>query len=638
MSISARIKHIKEIIIKRGKELLRREISLLDIWHVFFPVFMKVVLSFVCATICIQSFYLSMTAYAPFESGIYIDRFSYNQAFHLTIMAFLSVAMISKRTPIALGLTTLVLHIVALINYFELDLHGTVLTYKDIWNIGTAANVLGEYKIQFTIESRFILLSAVAIILIMIELLIRKVVFHRNIILGIIMLIACVNVVRFNVDSVDPWSWEELYYKKGYIVGTIQHLARAQSLIRQPEGYTEELIAEKRGIGGTVSEYPDIILILNESYYDIGHLTTLKSDVDYMEYYNALGAIKGYASVPLDGGGTNDTEYELLTENSLALLYNYSPFSNLSMKNANSIVRYLESIGYSTMAAHPETSGNYHRGTAWRDLGFDYTYFDDDFDNLDYYGNRKYATDSSSFNIFKQFYESMPVDRPRFAYLLTIQNHGGWDINEPELDIVHVSEISGYNDKLTKDTYVRKWNEYLSAVKLTDDFIRDLTDYFGTTDRPTVICMVGDHAPSLAKSINSVYNEREKYLRIRQVPYFIWTNYEPEVGLQEVGNIDVCALMPFVLKTAGMPLSPYYETLVELSEDVQSFTNVISSQGERFGGNVGGYISDDGALGDISDNTRSGDLLRDYFYMEYNNIGDTERIQSLFDAPVECIP
>lgn len=88
------------------------------------------------------------------------------------------------------------------------------------------------------------------------------------------------------------------------------------------------------------------------------------------------------------GGGTNSSEYEMLSSNSLMLMPSITPFNWLNLHKANSLVSNLKDLGYATLAAHPYTNSNYRRDSAWLTLGFDETHFQDDFPTKETYGSR----------------------------------------------------------------------------------------------------------------------------------------------------------------------------------------------------------------------------------------------------------
>lgn len=547
----------------------------------------------------------------------------------MLFLLFFAISLFSRRPLLLSGIVAGLLTVAALINYYELMLHGTVLTLQDIHNTPTAMRALPNYKIQISPTVGGIILSYAALFLALTVVYSKGVTFCTDRSAALVPLVSLV-ILSYPlffapsapIRSLD-WSWEIRYYEDSMPVGVLENISKSFKGITKPDGYDLKEIEGINGIAATADLKPDIIVILNETYYDMDHLIDFQTDVSFMEYYDALDAVKGYATVPMIGGGTNASEYELLTSNSMMLLNTTTPFIELNLENSNSIPAYLKKLGYTTMAAHSEPAGNYHRGDAWKALGFEVTHFQPDFTDLEYYGVRYSASDSTLFSNFRRFYENMPEDQPRFAYLLTIQNHGGWDRNEPNMDTVHIQNTNG----LTK--YEQQINEYLTCVQQTDDFIGEVVDYFSGVERDVIVYMVGDHGPSLLKEWD-LGDSDEINLKKRQVPYFIWNNYGADsVGLPGNRNVDMCALSPMALKLAGLPLSPYYAQILRLSEYTQSLTESIVV-GEETGG-VSRYIGIDGAVRDFYSGTDEAELVMKYFYMEYNGLQKKETIDSLFD-------
>ena len=67
-------------------------------------------------------------------------------AFCLTLVLFAILGKWSRATGISGALFT----VIALINYYTRDLHGSALMPQDILNLGTAAEVMGSYTLQIT--------------------------------------------------------------------------------------------------------------------------------------------------------------------------------------------------------------------------------------------------------------------------------------------------------------------------------------------------------------------------------------------------------------------------------------------------------------------------------------------------------
>ena len=115
--------------------------------------------------------------------------------------------------------------------------------------------------------------------------------------------------------------------------------------IIQPENYTDDAAAaaaaKADGYTPAVAtvdeqEYPDIILILSESFYDFDLVTDTQADADVMAVTKNLpNSIYGHTVSPHVGGGTNSSEYEMLSSNSLMLMPSITPFNWLNLYGAN---------------------------------------------------------------------------------------------------------------------------------------------------------------------------------------------------------------------------------------------------------------------------------------------------------------
>ena len=585
----------------------------------------RLVQSFVIAMFLNLSFYLSMSPCIPFNQGVYKDFGVYQNGFYILLLIVFPLSLLPYGS-IGLVLFSLFCSVVSFINFYELTFRGTVLVLNDYKNLNTVNHVISSYKFSLNANVMVMIMSVVVTIGLCIvsdKIIPRKT--QRSLLLtriGVGVLDVIVLVYLLVSSSLIPtenmWSWEEYYYRYGFVVGMAGNIKHGQVTVIEPDGYNRNSIRLIDSFPPTTREYPDIIMILNETYYDFTHLMEMDTDVDFMENFKKLECFKGYAAVPVVGGGTNDSEYELLTGNSISLLNTYSPFNNLSLSSSNSIAGYLKELGYATMGAHSEVSSNYHRESSWEDLGLEQTWFDQAFEDLQYDGNRPRATDSSVFKNFSRLYEGMPSDKPRFGFLITIQNHGGWSDNPSEFDRVHV--LSGdRTDEL---------EEYLTSMQMTDAFIQELTEYFRGTDRKVIVCMVGDHAPAFIPQFNS--GTDDDYLRKRQVPYFIWSNYIDTNEMPLSRNVDLCALSPYAMYCGGLPICPYHMNIINLSQTVQCFTNVTTpGEGEEYFGNTLGYVLSNGEIHSIDEDTEEGMLLRNYFYSEYNLLADRNKVKEL---------
>ena len=565
-------------------------------------------------------------------------------AFCLTLILF---AMLG-RWWLSTALSGAVFTIIALINYYTRDLHGSALMPQDILNLGTAAEVMGSYTLKIThdvIKIALLFLPILAIAFVQRRLCkgapkraswpARGVrVAGSALCVFLVMFFGYFGPVTVKPKTTYGWAWQNTYYTYGYLAGTIEATSLMADPIIEPEGYSDaaavEAFAKADGYTGpataeTAQDYPDVVLILSESFYDFDLVTDLQADTDIMPVTKNLpNSVYGHTISPHVGGGTNLTEYEMLTSNSLILMPSITPFNWLNLYNANSVVSYLKGLGYSTMAAHPYTNSNYQRDSAWLALGFDETHFEDDFPTQDRYGDRPYQTDSATYKDWEKLYEAMPEDKPRFSFLVSIQSHGDYDMNDASLDIVHAATDYGEYDELM--------DEYLSCIKMTDAAVQELCDYFTAqyekTGRKVIVAMAGDHAPSFVTHVAdpSFAAGNDLELLQRSTPFFIWANYPLEhtdaaiSTTDPLNRMDMVMLTPTLLQQAGLPLSDYYKYLLEMKQN----TPVVTAAND--------YMKADGTTAVYGVDPALDAWVKGYLNLEYNNIGaHAKRNQSIFD-------
>ena len=553
-------------------------------------------------------------------------------AFCLTLILF----ALCGRWSLSTGLSGAVFTIIALINYYTRDLHGSALMPQDILNLGTAAEVMGSYTLKITQDVVKIALLYLPILgIAFVQHLLAKgtpkragwparIVRVAGSALGVflVMFFGYFGPVSIKPKTTYGWAWQNTYYTYGYLAGTIEATSLMADPIIEPESYTDAAAASMARKADdyvapaspeSAEDYPDILLILSESFYDFDLVTDLQADTDIMPVTkNLTNAVYGHTISPHVGGGTNSSEYEMLSSNSLMLMPSITPFNWLNLHKANSLVSNLKDLGYATLAAHPYTNSNYRRDSAWLTLGFDETHFQDDFPTKETYGSRPYQTDSATYRDLEGLYEAMPEDQPRFVFLVSIQSHGDYDMNPPEEDIVHAATDYGEYDSIM--------DEYLSNIYMTDRAFGELTEYlteqYEKTGRKVIVAMAGDHAPSFVDHVADHTFTDENNLQIleRSTPYLIWANYPLENAGQtsatdEYNRMDMCMLAPTLVENAGLPLTPYYQYLLALKQ----VAPVVTAAND--------YMDADGVTHTYGENAELDAWVHGYFYLEYNNIG-----------------
>ena len=137
-----------------------------------------------------------------------------------------------------------------------------------------------------------------------------------------------------------------------------------------------------------------------------------------------------------------------------------------------------------------------------------------------------------------------------------------------------------------------------------------------------MILFFGDHLPGLSDDFYAeLYGKplseltQEELQRKYASPFFIWANYDIEE--QTVDAISLNYLSSLLFDTAGLPMTGYQQFLSELylRYPVISAIGMIDSEGKHY---------ERGASVDDA-------MLREYQYMEYNHIFDTDaRCDDLF--------
>ena len=537
----------------------------------------------------------------------------------------LLILFLSRRLDIAVLVSSILMTVLSLISYHVLVFHGSPFLAGDIYSIGAAINVLDSYRL--ILDGNTGLLCVPLLLQLGIWGLLRwkadwfRLSFPRlalsvPLAADIICIALCFFVPHaLFSNTLISWNWLLPVREYGYGICLYNSINTLTHAIAEPENYSVDNITPPASVSADTGARPDIILIMNESLYDIDLCGDIPESADIFRRMREIPGVSwGYAIAPSSCGGTNNSEFELLTSNSLSLLRASAPFSSMSMKGVNSIVSYLNDLDYTTAALHCGAADNYGRNRAYPDLGFDNVVLGPAaFSNRQVYGNRLWFLDSENYKDMMEWHEI--AGGPRFTYLLTLQNHGGYKLNDSSYDTFHVSSTR-FGD-LTDEI-----NEYLTSIDMSADAFAELIAQLDSYDRPLVLLMVGDHSPAFASQLlpEGQLSDAEREILLRQVPYFVWSNTDFDDS-QFPEFITMTDLIPRLLKASGMPMSPYYETILELGQTLPVRTST-------------GYYRDyRGQYGTISANPEYAALVSNYHCMAYNNLAKQEDYQAEWFLP-----
>lgn len=577
-------------------------------------------------------------------------------------LLFLGIYAIGGSVRISWFVINTIFYIFGVANHYVLSFRGTPLLPADLASVGTGLTVAGTY--DYT-PDKYVVLGTVffaALLALGVRLPVLKP--GKRVKLGIRLGSLAVIALFCGLLYTSDWFANQgikpdfFNQARGYRNnGSLFHfwINTKYLIVSPPEGYSSDQVeqivnsgeeqAGNDGASGATKDRPNIICIMDETLSDLSVVGDFTTNIDYMPYMRSLSdnTVKGHLYVSVYGAGTANSEFEFLTGDSLAFLpagaCAYESYVDNPMP---SLVSSLGTLGYSKTAFHPYYGANWQRERVYPLLGFeDYISIEDLFgqENVAQYredGNflrysqevsemypdqvtflRRYVSDEFDFRQVEQMYEERDESRPFFMFNVTMQNHSSY-----------TSTSSNFQQEvwLTGDMEGKypKADQYLSLVKRTDDAFQQLTSYFSQVNEPTIICIFGDHQPSIesgfyedlfGKSINNLtLEERQK---MYQTPFIIWANYEIEE--QEIDAISANYLSTLLMEVAGLPLTDYQQYLSQLHTKIP----VI---------NANGYLGDDGQWYLIDDKTSPyANLVADYDKVQYNNLFDTEnRVEDLY--------
>ncbi len=591
-------------------------------------------------------------------NGIFVYDMTYLGFFAnylLVLLFYFLVFSLSGSIKLSIFIVNPILYGFALAHAYVVDFRGTPFLPMDFSGITTAMNVAGTYN--FKLLYNVIIATYLLIFIMVIGFKVKTPKYHivfkitlrsfMGAFFGVLMTLFYFTSV-FADAGVKPDFWNQTRGYKNYGFAFSFFCNTKYLFMNTPDGYTadevnnylsENSIGENEPTVSTPKSAPNLICIMNESLADMSVIGQFTTNEDYMPFMRSLteNTIKGNLYVPVVGAGTSNTEFEFLTGNSVAFLPSGSNAYMLYIKNPiASLVSTLEAQGYSSLAFHPYYASGWHRTSVYDYMGFnkfislenlidvsilqDYAESGSGADYLQalvdsYYPDRKnmlirqYISDSYNYSTIIDDFENRDKGKPYFVFNVTMQNHGGYTVSASNFDeCISITST---------DTYYTKASKYLSLVKASDTAFEELINYFKGVKEPTIICMFGDHQPSIEKEfIESVMGvsglggltiEQEQLRHI--TPFFIWANYDIEE--QYVDKLSSNYLSSLLLKTAGLNMTEYNKYLLKLSETLPVIDTV-------------GYIDNQNTYYRWSDDTQYSEELKKYEKIQYNFVFDNE--------------
>lgn len=610
------------------------------IWHYVFLMLLPIVT--MGMTECLNNIFIYDMTYLGFFAN-YVTLILFYFLFFATTGS-LRVAILAVN-PIFFGL--------ALAHCYIMEFRGTPFIPMDFLSITTAAGVANTYS--FKLMHTVLIGSLLFILIIVLGIktntpkcnIIEKIIsrtFTGTFFAIVVSLFYFTSIFADAGIKPDFWNQTRGYRNYGFAFNFVCNTKYLYMSV--PNGYNPDDVGDF--VDNTVKDNeqnivvtenaPNIICIMNESLSDLSVLGDFTTNEDYMPFMRSLteNTVKGNLYVPVIGAGTSNTEFEFLTGHSTAFLPSGSNAYMLYIKNPiASLVSTLEGQGYSSYTLHPYYSSGWNRVSVYENMGFNkFVALENIMDislmneyiqngnNADYlqmlveqtYPDRdkmlvrQYISDHYNYKLLIEDFENRDKNIPYFSFNVTMQNHGGY-----------TSGASNFDECISitsSDVYYNKASKYLSLVKESDNAFRELIEYFSNVKEPTVICMFGDHQPSIETQfiasllgVNNLSNLTiEQEQQRHATPFFIWANYDIEE--KYIDKLSANYLSSYVLDVAGVKLTEYNKYLLKLSETLPVIDTV-------------GYIDNNNNYYKWSDSSEYKNILGEYEKIQYNNIFDS---------------
>ncbi|NBG89405.1 LTA synthase family protein [Isachenkonia alkalipeptolytica] len=325
--------------------------------------------------------------------------------------------------------------------------------------------------------------------------------------------------------------------------------------------------------------HPNVIIFMSEAFWDINLLDGNFTPNPIENFENLREeSIHGEVYVPVFGGGTANTEFEVLTGISLKtypadwhVVYRHDIHEPVP-----SLASIFKEKGYRTEALHPFFQWYYQRDEVLPLLGFQhFTALEDleDPPTLGPFVSDDYVTD----RLIEQIEAS---EEPLFNYTLTMQNHAPYHAprGEPVIDFDHY--LNERQENMLQN--------YANGLYYSDQALKRLVDYLRDSDEPTLLLFFGDHLPMFGGDFD-VYREMgfiddetpeelKDDLRLHTVPYILWANYPLEKEEPPLQNATVLPLL--VLEQAGMEKPLHLQLVREIHNRAPLIQNNHYTDGE----------------------------------------------------------
>lgn len=292
---------------------------------------------------------------------------------------------------------------------------------------------------------------------------------------------------------------------------------------------------------------PDIIIVQSESLFEPSQLCGFADTPILKHVAEQQPDLPGNLHVPVFGGRTLQTEFEVLTGAPISY-YPGSMFSyyELVRHRFDALPHVLDDLSYKTLVLHPNNRGFWRRGIVMPDMGFDTFQDIDSFLKPRDFTERGHVSDGAMTRAILSELDSS--SRPTFVMAISMNNHGPWGDFAPKDD-----SGLGLPSRLTGDARA-EMADYVSHAIDADKAYGYLLNALKRRGRPAIVLFYGDHLPALSEVYKQLCFKDGKGPEDHYPPYRIWANFPMP---KPPGITSAYLLQGWLMHVAGLPLKSH---------------------------------------------------------------------------------
>ena len=479
--------------------------------------------------------------------------------------------------------------LIGYVSFIKLDLRGEPFTIMDLTLLGEAAGISAELSPQLL--TRVFALLALYLIVGFILLKFtnkpvtdtparkKRVALLAGLLVPVVSISFTIFIVTIDINRAFklpltiPADINWNHVQNGFVMGNV--IDSKFIKIPVPENYTREEVKRvyeklNKLTAGNEKVTPNVVMVMSEAFGDIKKFGKVEFNKDPWTNFRELqkNNTAGWVTVPLIGGGTANTEFEVLTGMSVRYIRNYTnpynPYNSFVRRPISSMAGIFSELGYSTTAIHTYHSWFYRRSDVYKDLGFDKFIsletlpFKPQMDN-------RFVDDGEINRLIED--EIKRTAEKDFVFAVTMQSHGPYN------------DVTPLNKRLTlKPGFSEKTADvvetYSNVIYDTDEDIAALIKAVDELGEPTVLVYFGDHIPALGADVYKELGFKTDSIDGKKTPLLIYENKEFKASLQNSASdkvaldVDANFLGSYVLDYIGINSDPLmnYSQLESIKE------------------------------------------------------------------------